>query len=122
VDEIELKGEVTVPDPFPAAQTPFLVQLGGKSLQLKPDANGLCVDKEAVLLLTNTSLSGNGIVRGGTARFELTLKGAEWVKEMQKTMKPSAPGGSDESLAFPLALKVGEAQHRAMVQLARAGG
>jgi hypothetical protein len=118
---IELKGEVTAPDPFPAAQTPFLVQLGGKSIRLQPDANGLCVDKNAVLLITNTSLSGNGIVRGGTVRFELTLKGNEWVSEMRKAMKGQR-SASNGVPAFPLSLLVGDALHYAVVQLMKGRG
>ena len=113
---IELKGEVTAPDPFPAAQTPFLVQLGGKSIKLQPDANGLCVNQSGVILITNTSLSGNGIVRGGTVKFELTLKGDDWIGEMRKAIKGQRSASNGVS-TFPLSLLVGDAQHTAVVQL-----
>ncbi|MBV9657120.1 MAG: multicopper oxidase domain-containing protein, partial [Verrucomicrobia bacterium] len=47
--EINLVGQVTVPDPFPAALNAFTAQIGGKSVELHPDASGLAITPEAIL-------------------------------------------------------------------------
>jgi hypothetical protein len=113
---VDLKGEVTVPTPFPAAQNAFVIRIGDVSATLQPDASGLSITQDATLLVTNTSLAGNGIVTGGTVKFELTLKGEPWLKELQRlgaikgvTVSPTCN--------VPVSLQVGQAQHSASVKL-----
>ncbi len=112
--EIDLKGEVTVAEPFPAAQNQFVIQIGNKSVTLKPDASGLSVVPDAMLLVTNTSRNGNGIVTGGTMNFELTLSGASWFHELEKlgALKDGKVAGE-----VKLSLRLGEARHSALVNL-----
>jgi FtsP/CotA-like multicopper oxidase with cupredoxin domain len=114
--EINLVGQVTVPDPFSTVQNAFTVQLGDKTATLRPDASGLSVSPDAILLVKNLVSTGNGVVRGGTLEFELTLKGNAWVDELHQLgiLKGDAPIAST---SFPLKLQVGGAQHSSTVEL-----
>ncbi len=118
--EINLTGEVTVPDPFSLARNEFKVQVGQKTIVLHPDASGISVSPVAILLVKNTSLSGNGNVIGGTLNFELTLKGESWVEELrqlkllrQDTLTPNA--------SVKCSLSIGAAQHDTFMVLKDAG-
>ncbi len=114
--EINLVGQVTVPDPFPTAQNAFTVEVGGKNATLHPDASGLSVSPEAILLVKNIVPSGNGVLRGGTLEFELTLKGSAWLDELRRVgaLRETTPVTHAE---FPVKLQVGTAQHSAPVTL-----
>ncbi len=55
--------------------------------------------------------TGTGNIQGGTLKFELTLKGASWLAELQKlgmlhgaTLEPKSE--------LPVALQVGAAKHK----------
>ncbi len=109
-DAVYLDGEVTVVDPLPVARTIFTVKIGGKSIQLKPDASGIASTADGLLLVKNISPYGNGNVMGGRLAFELTLKGAGWGDVIAKGTAPITVG-----------LNVGEAVHTADCILKKAG-
>lgn len=108
--EIDLAGEVTVPDPFPVARNAFTVQLGGSTLTLHPDASGICSTPAGILLIKNLSTYGNGIVRNGTLNFELTLRGAAWLEELQK-MHLLQKDTLARHATLALSVSVGNVQH-----------
>ena len=114
--EVNFVGQVTVPDPFPTASNAFTVQVGGKSATLHPDASGLAISPDAILLVKNTVPTGNGVLRGGTLEFELTLKGDAWLDELRRlgALKETAPVAG---ASFPVKLQVGSAQHETSVTL-----
>ena len=114
--EVNLVGQVTVPDPFPTALNVFTVALGGKTATLHPDASGLSVTPDAILLVKNTSLQGNGALRGGTLAFELTLRGAAWIEELRK-LKVLGGDVPAAGASFPITLEVGPARHTASAML-----
>lgn len=110
--EINLVGQVTVPDPFLTAQNAFTVQVGDRKAILHPDASGLSVSPDAILLVKNTSLRGNGALRGGMLSFELTLRGSAWLDELRrlKVLNENVPVAN---ASFPISLEVGPAKHSA---------
>lgn len=112
--EIDLSGQVTVPDPFPLALNAFSLQIGSKTLAMHPDRSGLCVSPEGVLLVKNAS--SIGVVTGGTLKFDLTLKGAAWRDELKNlnilTRDTLAPDAS-----LHVELQLGNAQHIAAASL-----
>jgi hypothetical protein len=75
---------VTVPDPYPIVGKPFAVQIGAHKVEFHPDASGISVSDEGMLVVKNTSLFGNGAVTGGTLNFDLTLKGAAVRGELEQ--------------------------------------
>ncbi|HTQ30830.1 MAG TPA: multicopper oxidase domain-containing protein [Opitutaceae bacterium] len=114
--EIDLDGEVTVPDPFPVSHNAFVVQIGAKSLTLKPDASGIAASPEGILLIKNISPYGNGNVTGGRLNFQLTLKGAGWMDELGQ-LKAIAQNRPVRGAALQLDLQVGAAHHAASCAL-----
>ena len=114
--EVNLVGQVTVPDPFLTAQNAFTIHVGGKSATLRPDASGLSVSPDAILLVKNTSLRGNGALRGGTLSFELTLRGNAWLDELRR-LKALDENGPITNASFPVSLEVGPARHTASAVL-----
>lgn len=81
--ELNFSGQVTVPDPYPIAGKPFAVQIGAHKVEFRPDASGISVSDEGMLVIKNTSLFGNGAVTGGTLNFDLTLKGTAVREELE---------------------------------------
>ena len=73
--ELNFSGQVTVPDPYPISGKPFTVRIGEHQIEFHPDASGISVSDEGMLVIKNASLFGNGAVTGGTLHFDLTLKG-----------------------------------------------
>ncbi len=116
--EIYLDGQVTVPDPFPSAKTPVSVQIGGKTITLQPDANGLSISPEGILLIKNSSMVGNGIVKGGLLKFELTLKGPGWLEELRnaRAVEAQSPALAPDA-TLPVTLLVGPVRHTATTPL-----
>ena len=113
-DEINLRGQVTVPDPFPLLRNAFSAKVGERITTLHPDASGLCVSEESILLVKNASSSG--VVTGGRMEFELTLRGSRWVQEL------GALGSVRDGAAVPgarisVSVQVGDGHHSATVPL-----
>jgi hypothetical protein len=112
--EINLVGQVTVPDPCPLLRNAFCLKLGSKTLTLQPDTSGIASSPDGLLLVKNTS--NTGVVTGGTLNFELTLKGPAWLDELRKLGalngdKPTA------DRPVPVALEVGNAHHSAVMSI-----
>jgi hypothetical protein len=82
--ELDLSGKVTVPDPFPTVKQPIVAQFGSVKVEFRPDASGLCVVRDGLLVLKNTSQVGNGVVKGGILKFDLSLKGAAIQRELEQ--------------------------------------
>jgi hypothetical protein len=114
--ELDLDGTVTVPDPFPVATHNFTVQIGTKTLSLKPDSSGICVAPEGILLIKNLSTYGNGIVRNGTMNFSLTLRGAGWISELRQ-MHLLQKDELATHATLPISLLVGNAHHTSTVSI-----
>ena len=108
--EINLTGQVTIPDPFSLSGKEFKMQLGRKTAVLRTDASGVSVTPEAILLVKNTALSGNGNVVGGTLNFELVLKGDGWVEELRQ-LKLLREDKLIPDASMKCTLKLGSAQH-----------
>ena len=115
--EVDLEGQVTVPDPFLTAQNAFVVKVGDKTATMHPDASGLSVSPDAILLVKNTSQQGNGALRGGTLEFELTLRGPGWAEELRKLKAIDGNNAPAAGVSFPISLEVGPAKHAASATL-----
>ena len=76
----------------------------------------LSVTPDAILLVKNTSLQGNGALRGGTLSFELTLRGNPWLEELRK-LKALSGNEPVANASFPVSLEVGPAKHSASAAL-----
>jgi hypothetical protein len=117
--ELNFTGQVTVPDPYPIAGKPFAVQIGGingHKIEFHPDASGISVSDEGMLVVKNASLFGNGAVTGGTLKFDLTLKGATVRQELEQAHVIE----KDTLTAKPtlhLNLTVGTAHHTGAAEL-----
>ena len=114
--EINLTGQVTIPDPFSLAGKEFKMQLGQKTAVLLTDASGVSVTPEAILLVKNTSLTGNGNVIGGTLNFELVLKGEGWVAELRQ-LKLLREDKLIPDASVTCTLKLGSALHETTLVL-----
>ncbi len=112
--EIDLTGQVTVPTSCVVRRTPFLVKVGEKTLLLRPDASGLDVGPEGSLLVKN--ISSAGVVTGGRLDFELTLKGAAWLQELEREHL-LIENTLAEHLTLPVTITVGDAMHTAACTL-----
>ena len=67
-----------------------------------------------MVLVTNTNLAGNGIVTGGTMRFELTLRGDSWLQELKRL---GVLQGNRITTDLPVFLQLGKAHHSTTVKL-----
>jgi FtsP/CotA-like multicopper oxidase with cupredoxin domain len=114
--EVNLSGQVTVPDPYPTAGKPFVVQMGAWKTEFVPDASGLCVAKDGILVVKNSSLVGNGVVKGGTLNFDLTIKGSAVHHELEQ-MHLLEGGKEAANSSMHLDLTVGAAHHASAVAL-----
>lgn len=114
--ELELTGQVSVPDPYPTAGQTFTVRVGGRSVAFQPDASGISAMPDGLLVIKNTSLHGNGIVAGGTLHFEITLKGKSWLAELEH-LHLVENGAPMPRPSLPISLQVGAAHHSAAVLL-----
>ncbi len=114
--ELNATGQVTVPEGFPIARHPFVAQIGARSITFQPDASGISVVPGGILVVKNTSLYGNGIVTGGTLKFDLTLKGEAWRKELEQ-MHLLVDGALAADAMVEIQLSVGPAHHVAQARL-----
>lgn len=114
--ELNLSGQVTVPDPFPIAGQEFTVEIGALNVAFKPDASGICSTPGGLLLVKNTSLLGNGNVAGGTLEFDVTLKGRAVVEELQRQHLLEAGAPVPKALLH-VGMGVGRGQHAAEAEL-----
>ena len=113
--ELDFSGQVTVPDPFPVARHVFTASIGGQNVTFKPDASGICVlPQEGILLVKNLDPHGNGVVQGGTLKFDLVLKGSRWIAELTR-LRLLHGGQLATHASLPLSLVVGDAHHSAVV-------
>jgi manganese oxidase len=114
--EIFLEGQVTVPDPFPLSRNTFAVTVGGRTVELKPDASGITSTPTEVLLVKNVSPYGNGNVVGGKLNFELTLKGPAWTEKLRGHDEMAGTSTKPDS-QLEIELRVGAARHKAVCSL-----
>ncbi|MEI9895415.1 MAG: multicopper oxidase domain-containing protein [Chthoniobacter sp.] len=114
--ELNLTGQVTVPDPYPTAGQPFIVQVGARKIEFRPDASGISVGSEGLLVVKNTSLYGNGAVTGGTLHFDLTLKGSAVRQELEQAHLVENGALAPHS-SLPISLTVGPAHHTGLADL-----
>ncbi|MGC3990475.1 MAG: multicopper oxidase domain-containing protein [Chthoniobacteraceae bacterium] len=117
--QIFLDGQVSVPNPFPVARQVFTIQLGSKKIALQPDASGIAGSPDGMLLVKNIVINGNGVVRGGMLKFEITLKGGSWLKELQ-TARILDHNQLAHGNELPIAMTVSGAEHHAAVSLTAA--
>ncbi len=108
--ELDFSGKVTVPDPYPTVNRPFVAQLGSLKVEFQPDASGLCAAGEGLLVLKNTSQVGNGIVKGGVLNFDLSFKGEAVQREIER-LHLLENGKLAPNSAIRIALTVGAARH-----------
>ena len=71
---------------------------------------------EAILLVKNPALSGNGNVMGGTLNFELVLKGDAWVEELRQ-LKLLREDKLIPDASVKCTLKLGSALHETTMVL-----
>ncbi|WP_162145302.1 multicopper oxidase domain-containing protein [Chthoniobacter flavus] len=108
--ELNVSGQVTVPDPYPSAGRSFTVELGSQKITFHPDASGISVGDGGMLVVKNGSLYGNGVVTGGTLHFDLTLKGNAVRRELEKA-RVIEDGQLASKPMLHLNLVVGDAHH-----------
>jgi manganese oxidase len=77
-----IEGAVTVFEGFATFNEPFRVQVGGRTMELQPQKNGVATDPRGRLRIINAD--EYGVVRGGVMEFELVLNGADWMQEIEQ--------------------------------------
>ena len=123
--DLMIEGTVTVFDGFATFNEPIRVQVGSRRLDLQPQKNGIATDRHAQLRVTN--VDEYGIVRGGLMKFELLLKGADWMREVEGAARPPIAGQgvsgsertSDAAPVLILSLDVARGHHVARHAIAR---
>jgi hypothetical protein len=108
--ELDLSGQVTVPDPYPMAGKPFIVQIGARKIEFRPDASGIFAGPEGILLVKNAATYGNAPVKGALLAFDLTLKGPALHAELEKAHLLEK-GSLAPHATLPIELYVGPAHH-----------
>ncbi|MES2693410.1 MAG: multicopper oxidase domain-containing protein [Verrucomicrobiota bacterium] len=103
--EVIVEGSVTVFDGFAAYNEPIRVRVGGRTIELKAHQNGVADDAEARFLAKNANEAG--VVRGGVLEFELVLRGADWMKEIEG----GAGVGAGGQAMLKLELEVARGKH-----------
>jgi manganese oxidase len=112
--QLKLTGSVTVFQAFSVFTQPIRAQVGEKSVVLKPDRRGVATADGASWRTLNASQFG--VVYGGMMEFELTLTGADWLRELKK-LGLSAESTANFSVA--LTLTIGQAKHSATVEVVK---
>jgi len=108
--ELNFSGQVSVVDPLPITRNQVVVQIGTKSLSFSLDASGVSAGPEGLLLVKNASQYGNGTVTGGILRFDLMLKGKEWVDQLDQ-LHLLQNGSLAPHTSLPITMLVGDAHH-----------
>jgi FtsP/CotA-like multicopper oxidase with cupredoxin domain len=112
--ELKIEGTVTVYEAFSVFVEPVRIQLGEKSVTLKPDVRGLADATDGSFRAKN--LNQSGVVFGGLMEFEVALKGAEWLSELRKLgLKADATGRKE--ISVPLTVQIGRAIHSATARV-----
>jgi len=114
--ELRLEGTVSVYEAFPVFGDTIRLQLGDKGVVFKPDPSGVASTDEATFRVKNSTAFG--VIYGGQMEFEATLKGADWLRELEaRGFQRNGP--RRRSVEIPLAIQIGRAQHHATVLVAR---
>jgi hypothetical protein len=111
--ELRLIGSVTVYEAFSVFAQPIRIQIGEKSVRLKPDRQGVADSKEVAFHVL--SEHNYGVVYGGVMEFEAILRGPGWIAEIEKIA--GAKSSAFEQISVPLELQVGEVRHSASLPL-----
>ncbi len=106
--QLILEGAVTVYEGFAIFNEPVRLQLGDRTAEFQPNAQGLAKDLRTQFRVKNATEFG--VVHGGLLEFEIALNGADWVSD---TTKPGAPP------EVPVTLEVAGARHTATVKIVR---
>ena len=110
---LKLEGTVTVFDAFSVFTQPVQFHLGAATASFKPNRTGTAQTPDGSFRVKNVSQFG--VVYGGQLEFEATLNSAAWCAELEKLGVAPMPKGAPVSA--PLTLRVGEAQHTAIVPI-----
>src|SRR5262249_47795588 len=110
--ELALAGTVSVYEAFPVFGDTIRIQVGDKSVTLKPDSRGLAGTEDASIRVTNANAFG--VIYGGRMEFAATLKGAGWLHEVERlgVGRSSSPGSVQE---LPVTIDIGRTRHTAIV-------
>jgi Multicopper oxidase len=111
--QLRLAGTVSVYEAFSVFGDTIRIQLGDKSVAFKPDPSGNAIAPEASFRATNANAFG--VVYGGRMEFEATLKGEDWLRELQRL--GFQQGGSRRSTETPLTIEIGRARHTATARV-----
>ncbi len=111
--ELNFRGVVTVYDAFSVFTQPIRIQLGDKSVLLKPDRKGKTQTDENRFEVKN--VSEYGVVYGGLMEFQATLSGAEWL-EVTKRVDHGIKSSGNSEFQIPVTVAIGDAQHTAVAR------
>ena len=99
--DIELEGAVTVFAGFALHSETVRVAVGGRQVELKPGRNGVAEDPQVWFRAKNAD--EYGVVRDGVLQFELVLRGADWMRELET--------GTDGKQQLALTLEIARGRH-----------
>jgi hypothetical protein len=112
--ELRMQGVVTVPAAFAVAGEPIRFRIGEKSVLVQPATDGRAAAEEITFRCTNSGRYG--IVGDGLMQFSVTLRGAGWLKELQR-LGVAADGALVRDKTIELHMQIGEVEHRTPVRL-----
>lgn len=106
--QLILEGAVTVYEGFAIFNEPVRLQIGGRTAEFQPNAQGLAKDLRTQFRVKNANEFG--VVSGGLLEFEIALNGADWINDLPK------PGAT---AAVPITLEVGTTRHTTTARITR---
>ena len=116
--EIKLEGAVSVFNAFSVFTQAVSVQVGQTTVSFKPDRRGAAQTENGSFRAKNASQYG--VVYGALMEFEVTLRGPAWLGELRKLGSVNA-AAAGTTLAVPLTMRVGSAEHVAIAQVTLLG-
>ncbi len=102
------EGAVTVYEGFAVFNEPVRLQIGDRTAEFQPNAQGLAKDLRTQFRVKNANEFG--VVNGGLLEFEIALNGADWINDITK---PGAPA------EIPITLDVGRTRHTVTAKIVR---
>jgi manganese oxidase len=109
--QVVVEGAVTVYDGFAVFNEPIRLQLGERTAEFHPNAQGIAKDARTMLRVKNANEFG--VVHGGLLEFEIALNGADWVGDAAKLGAANAPQ------EVTVVLEVGKVRHMTTAKFVR---
>lgn len=112
--EVDFRGTVTVYDAFSVFTQPIHIQLGDKSVLLKPDRKGHAQTEGNRFQAKN--ISEYGVVYGGMMEFQATLSGPDWLDVLKK-VAPQIESRRNGQLQIEITVTIDKSKHTTVATL-----